>query len=107
MQPQSAGSRAAIRAAQYVRMSTDHQRYSIDNQVSAIASYAAQNNIEIVRTYTDEGRSGVRLKGRLALSELLADVRERRANYKEILVYDISRWGRFLFCVVCVLFVFV
>lgn len=95
MQPQSTASRVAIRAAQYVRMSTDHQRYSIDNQVSAIASYAAQNNIEIVRTYADEGRSGVRLKGRLALSELLADVRDRRANYKAILVYDISRWGRF------------
>ena len=93
MQPQSAASRVAVRAAQYVRMSTDHQRYSIDNQVSAIASYAAQNNIEIVRTYADEGRSGVQLKGRLALSEFLADVRDRRANYKTILVYDINRGG--------------
>jgi DNA invertase Pin-like site-specific DNA recombinase len=95
MQSHSATPRVAIRAAQYVRMSTDHQRYSIDNQVSAIASYASQHNIEIVRTYADEGRSGVRLKGRLALTELLADVRDRQADYKAILVYDISRWGRF------------
>ena len=28
------------RAAQYVRMSTDYQRYSIENQAAAIAAYA-------------------------------------------------------------------
>jgi DNA invertase Pin-like site-specific DNA recombinase len=30
-------------------MSTDHQRYSTENQADAIAAYAAQRNLEIVR----------------------------------------------------------
>jgi len=37
-----------IRAAQYVRMSTDHQRYSIENQAAAIAAYAAKRNLILV-----------------------------------------------------------
>src|SRR6266850_6586843 len=49
------------RAAQYVRMSTDYQRYSIENQAATIASYAAQHNLTIVRTYSDKGRSGLRI----------------------------------------------
>jgi DNA invertase Pin-like site-specific DNA recombinase len=84
-----------LRAAQYVRMSTDFQRYSIQNQAAAIAGFAQQNNLTIVRTYTDEGRSGLRLKGRAGLIELIDDVRSGRADFDHILVYDVSRWGRF------------
>uniref|UniRef100_UPI003F652FA7 recombinase family protein n=1 Tax=Rhizobium lupini TaxID=136996 RepID=UPI003F652FA7 len=47
------------RAAQYVRMSTDHQRYSTQNQAAAIAVYAAQHSLIIVRTYADKSRSGL------------------------------------------------
>src|ERR1700744_5081597 len=43
----------------------------------------------------DEGRSGLRIKGRPALAELIQDVRSGRADYEAILVYDVSRWGRF------------
>jgi DNA invertase Pin-like site-specific DNA recombinase len=35
------------------------------------------------------------VKNRLGLSELLKDVVSRSADYKAILVYDVSRWGRF------------
>lgn len=41
------------RAAQYVRMSTDMQQYSIENQETAIAIYAAQNGLHIVKSYED------------------------------------------------------
>jgi DNA invertase Pin-like site-specific DNA recombinase len=84
-----------LRAAQYVRMSTDFQRYSIQNQAAAIAAFAQQNNLTIVRTYTDEGRSGLRIKGRAGLIELIDDVCSDRADFDHILVYDVSRWGRF------------
>jgi DNA invertase Pin-like site-specific DNA recombinase len=83
------------RAAQYVRMSTDHQRYSIDSQISAIEEYAHCHDIRVVRTYADEGRSGVTMKGRHALKALIADVQQGRADFEIILVYDVSRWGRF------------
>jgi hypothetical protein len=45
-------------AAQYLRMSTDHQRYSIANQSAAIALYAAAHNMGIVRSFVDEGKTG-------------------------------------------------
>ncbi|MEL7396954.1 MAG: recombinase family protein [Pseudomonadota bacterium] len=83
------------RAAQYVRMSTEHQRYSIENQSDAIAHYAAQRGIEIVRTYSDEGKSGLRIHGRDGLKQLIDDIQSSRADYEVVLVYDISRWGRF------------
>ena len=40
---------SAVRAAQYVRMSTEHQQYSTENQAEAIRLYAEQRNIEIDR----------------------------------------------------------
>jgi DNA invertase Pin-like site-specific DNA recombinase len=87
--------RPGTRAVQYVRMSTDHQRYSTENQAAAIAAYAAERNMMIVRTYEDSGRSGVRIAGRGALQALIAEVRSGRADFEFILVYDVSRWGRF------------
>jgi len=86
---------SSIRAAEYVRMSTEHQKYSTDNQSSLIRRYAEARGFEIVRTYSDEGKSGLRLVGRDALQTLLQDVTSGRADFTAILVYDVSRWGRF------------
>lgn len=83
------------RAAQYIRMSTDRQVYSTEGQAAAIAVYAVQRDIDIVRTYKDEGRSGLSLHGRKGLQQLLADVQGGQADFSLILVYDVSRWGRF------------
>ena len=84
-----------FRAAQYVRMSTEHQQYSTENQGDKIREYATRRNIEIVRTYADEGKSGLRIDGRQALQQLIADVQSGKVDFQIILVYDISRWGRF------------
>ena len=84
-----------ISAAQYVRMSTDHQQYSLENQSVAIQKYAELHGFEIVCTYTDAARSGVILKHRCGLQRLLADVVSGGQAFKAILVYDVSRWGRF------------
>jgi DNA invertase Pin-like site-specific DNA recombinase len=84
-----------FRAAQYVRMSTDHQRYSIANQAATIAAYAASRSLTIVRTYADEGLSGLKIENRTALIKLIDDVQARKADFSHILVYDVSRWGRF------------
>lgn len=83
------------RAAEYVRMSTEHQKYSTDNQSVEIRRYAEQRGFEIVRTYADEGKSGLRLDGRSSLQQLLADIDQGSIDYEAILVYDVSRWGRF------------
>jgi DNA invertase Pin-like site-specific DNA recombinase len=89
-QPPKAG-----RAAQYVRMSTDYQRYSIENQGAVIAAYASLHQLSIVRTYRDEGISGLKLKPRAGLNKLLDEVKSGRADFDHVLVYDVSRWGRF------------
>lgn len=84
-----------LRAAVYVRMSTDHQKYSTENQSDAIREYAARRGIEIVETYSDEGKSGLNIHGRASLTRMIKDVESGRAAFECILVYDISRWGRF------------
>ena len=83
------------KAAQYIRMSTEQQRYSTTNQKTFIAHYADAHGLEIVRTYIDEGKSGLRIQGRTGLQKLLSDVISGGADYQYILVYDVSRWGRF------------
>nr|WP_312131187.1 recombinase family protein [Stenotrophomonas pavanii] len=84
-----------IPVAQYVRMSTEHQRYSTENQAAAIAEYAKAHGMQIVQTYEDSGKSGLNLKGRSALQALLRDVKLPSPGFNAILVYDVSRWGRF------------
>ncbi len=84
-----------IRAAEYVRMSTDHQKYSTENQSDAIKQYAEARGIEIVRTYADAGKSGLKIEGRDALRQLIEDVQSGNTDFTLVLVYDVSRWGRF------------
>src|SRR5471030_2941515 len=86
---------ALLRAVEYVRMSTEHQQYSTENQADKIREYAVHRGIEIVRTYTDSGKSGLRIDGRVSLQQLLKDVESGTADFTIILVYDVSRWGRF------------
>lgn len=76
-------------------MSTEHQKYSTENQSKVIRKFAEQRGFEIVRTYADEGKSGLSIEGRNALKQLIRDVQTGSADYSVILVYDISRWGRF------------
>ncbi|WP_422917637.1 recombinase family protein [Pseudomonas viridiflava] len=84
-----------VAAAEYVRMSTDHQRYSTENQSAAIHAYAMSHGMDVVKTYRDEGKSGLDIGGRDALRRLLDDVQAGAVQFQVILVYDVSRWGRF------------
>jgi DNA invertase Pin-like site-specific DNA recombinase len=84
-----------IPVAQYLRMSTEHQQYSLENQSAEIQRYAETQGFEIIRTYSDAARSGLVLRRRAGLRQLLQDVVSGTSGYKAILVYDVSRWGRF------------
>lgn len=79
----------------YVRMSTDHQKYSIENQEAAMREYAARHDIELIKTYTDGGRSGLSFGGRSGLQNLIADVQAETKEFSSILVLDVTRWGRY------------
>ena len=82
-------------AAVYVRMSTEHQQYSTSNQMDVIREYAKRRGLEIVKEYSDEGKSGLNIQGRDSLAQMIQDVESGQATYSCILVYDVSRWGRF------------
>ncbi|WP_250304636.1 recombinase family protein [Escherichia coli] len=85
-----------VRVAQYLRMSTDHQQYSLHNQSEYIKDYAEKNNMEIAYTYDDAGKSGVSIIGRHSLQQLLSDVEQKKIDIQAVLFYDVSRFGRFL-----------
>jgi DNA invertase Pin-like site-specific DNA recombinase len=84
-----------IPAAQYLRMSTDEQKLSLAYQASAIQRYAQKHGFAVVSTYEDRGRSGLTLKRRKGLTQLLQDAVSGLSTFKAVLVYDVSRWGRF------------
>ena len=73
--------RLPSRAAQYVRMSTEHQQYSPENQLEVIRQYAAAHGMEIVQAYSDHGRSGLNIAGREGLNRLMSDVENKQANF--------------------------
>jgi DNA invertase Pin-like site-specific DNA recombinase len=83
------------RAATYVRMSTEHQQYSTSNQMDVIREYAKRREMDVVKDYSDEGKSGLNIQGRDSLAQMIRDVQNGQVNFSNILVYDVSRWGRF------------
>lgn len=82
-------------AAQYIRMSTDTQNLSPAIQRQAIEEYARAAGLAVIATYEDEGRSGLTLRHRAGMRRLLADVTAADRPFSVLLVYDVSRWGRF------------
>lgn len=85
-----------ILAVSYVRMSTDHQKFSPENQLKFIEEYAVDNNIKIIEHYIDKGKSGLHAKGRDGFLRMISTIENGLANFSAILVYDVSRWGRFI-----------
>lgn len=82
-------------AAQYLRMSTEVQDLSLAVQEAAISAYCQAHDLALVASYKDEGRSGLDLRGRPGLRQLLKDVAADNCPFSVVLVYDVSRWGRF------------
>lgn len=84
-----------VPVAAYVRMSTEHQQYSTENQLDRIKEYATRRGMAIVRVFADEGKSGLSVRGRESLRRMIAEVEAGQTEFKAILAYDVSRWGRF------------
>src|SRR5258708_10572379 len=76
-------------------MSTDLQKYSTENQLHTIRRYAEQPGFTIGRVFEDSGRSGLTIQDRDGLQSLMLEVQSGAARFQAILVYDVSRWGRF------------
>ena len=93
--PRNSSQPKVRQAAAYIRVSTEYQQYSVPNQLDAIERYAGQNNLVIAKKFIDSARSGLTLHGRPGLRQLLLDVISGNAEFTDVLVYDVTRWGRF------------
>ncbi|WP_211232565.1 recombinase family protein [Oleidesulfovibrio alaskensis] len=85
-----------LKSAIYIRMSTELQVESPENQERQIRAYAERYGIEIIKTYADLGVSGMTAEKREQFQALLDDVDNGRNNYSIVLYLDDSRWGRFV-----------
>lgn len=92
---QTSSAARQIPAAQYIRMSTEGQDLSPAVQRQAMSDYAQRHGMCIVATYEDPGRSGLTLRARQSMRRLIRDVADVSCPFELILVYDVSRWGRF------------
>ena len=93
--PQTERAQPRRRAVAYLRMSTKHQQYSTENQIAVIERYAVDHDVEIVATYSDDARSGLQLENRPGMRRMLEDAKRKDSGFDMILVYDVTRWGRF------------
>jgi len=85
-----------LKGAMYIRMSTELQVESPENQERAIRAYALKYGIEIVKAYVDLGVSGMTAEKREQFQALLDDVEQGRNAYNIVLYLEESRWGRFV-----------
>ena len=84
--------KAKPRAAVYLRMSTDDQDTSIDNQNRAVADLAGRE-YEKVAVYSDPGKSASKRRvKRPEFDRMLADA--AAGNFDVIVCYDLSRFTR-------------
>lgn len=83
------------RAAGYIRCSTDMQDQSLEGQRNAIEAYAEQHDLEVVQWFEDEGKSGTTTEKRPGFCEMIRVVENGQKDFQLILVYDVSRWGRY------------
>jgi hypothetical protein len=83
-----------IRVAAYVRTARQEPHLA-RNQMDAIREYAKRHGMQIVKEYSDEGKSGVNIQDRESLAQMIRDVKSGQINFSAILLYDVSRWGRF------------
>ena len=59
-------------------MSTEHQQYSTSNQMDVIREYAKRRGLEIVKEYSDAGKSGLNIQGRDSLTQMIQECSRRK-----------------------------
>ena len=82
--------------AYYRHSAEDKQENSVAIQRQHIQKFANEHSIEIIHEEADEGKSGL-LANRPAFERLFANWIENAnaPHFDYVLVYDVSRWGRF------------
>ena len=85
-----------LKGAIYIRMSTELQTESPENQERQIRAFAQTYGIEIVKVYADLGVSGMTAEQREQFLALIDDVDHNHNQFNIVLYLEESRWGRFV-----------
>ena len=82
-----------IKVYSYTRVSTAMQidGYSLDAQKEKIERLAMLSGFQIVRYYSDEGKSGKSIEGRPEFMQMMNDIEEERDGVKYVIVYKITK----------------
>lgn len=80
----------------YTRVSTEMQveGYSLDAQRDRLIKEAKHRDMEIVREYSDEGKSGKNIIGRPEFRKMLNAIKSHEDDIDYVLVFKLSRFGR-------------
>ena len=80
----------------YTRVSTSMQidGFSLDAQRHKLMKYAEAMDMQVIREYSDEGRSGKNIKDRPQFVQMLKDIEKDRDGVCYVLVFKLSRFGR-------------
>jgi DNA invertase Pin-like site-specific DNA recombinase len=89
----STGNGSHVPAVSYIRMSSDKQEESPDQQRQEIAKLAASGGYHVLREYFDSAISGDATKKRKSFQRMIADA--ERGEFRVILSWDQDRFGRF------------
>ncbi len=80
----------------YTRVSTSMQveGFSLDAQREKLRKYAEYQEMHIAGEYSDEGKSGKNIGGRLEFQRMLSDIASGKDSIDYVLVFKLSRFGR-------------
>jgi DNA invertase Pin-like site-specific DNA recombinase len=63
------------------------------NQMDAIREYAKRHGMQIVKEYSDEGKSGVNIQARKSLARMIRQVQDGQINFSAVLLYKFQPVG--------------
>ena len=87
--------RMGKRCVTYLRVSTEMQvdGYSLAGQRTCLNRFCKREEMHIVKTYEDAGKSGKTIEGRPAFQQMINDIKSGlKVDY--VVVYKLSRFGR-------------
>ena len=83
-----------IPAIVYARASTDHQEYSVNDQLKYIKDWAKHHGYKIIKVYIDDGISGAFVAKRPGFLSMIEDVTTNLSGAKALLIWDSYRFAR-------------
>lgn len=84
------------RAVAYYRHSAEiGQENSVEIQSDQVRKWASEHGIEIIKEFSDHGKSGLSTEHRDAFNDMIDNWVKKRDDFEFVLALDVSRWGRF------------